>query len=106
MVPWGLPSILVGLGMLFAGNATPSNSMAYIRKHADWEVYRQDMENGMPFDEQQRKLKAGEYMQGIAQVDPRYGRIDDIESYERDVRKHGKDYAERLRRLGLYKRGD
>ena len=83
--------------MQFFKKKTPS-----YRANADWDVYYQDFYNGMPFGKQQEKLKAGGYAKGYAKVDPNYGRIDNRDMYDKDVKERGKDYSERLRKLGIY----
>lgn len=70
--------------------------------NCDWDVYYKDYENGMPYEEIQRKFVMGEYEKGVAKVSTDYGRIDDINAYNKDVKEFGKGIAENFRKKGCY----
>lgn len=76
------------------------------RQTADWDVYNKDFDNGMPWEEREAKLDVGGYEKGEAKISSNYGRIDDIEAYNKDVKRLGKMYAEIYRRNGFYMKKD
>lgn len=72
------------------------------RVNADWDVYFQDQQNGMPFSKQQEKLMSGGYAKGVAMVDNNYGRIDDVDKYKRDKKEYSSWIVEYRRQTGYY----
>lgn len=76
------------------------------RQNVDWDVYNEDLFNGMPWEEREKKILAGGYEKGKAKPSSNHGRIDDVEKYNLDAKYMGENYAEIMRRNGMYVKQD
>lgn len=76
------------------------------RQNVDWDVYNEDLFNGMSWEDREKKILAGGYEKGKAKPSNEYGRIDNVEQYDMDVRRVGKIHAEVKRRNGMYMNQD
>ena len=74
--------------------------------HKDWDAYFEDLNNGMSTAEQIRKERRGGYMTEEPPPTPWYklprDTIVDVERYELDKKRYGKDMAESWRQMGAY----